>query len=133
MSDETDIIALVHSYAYLLDAGDIDGVVALFAHATWHSDMNDVVRRGSTEVRPVYEQLMASGDGARTKHLLSNVTVTAPSETPEASSRCSWTVVQMDPTGRTRVTLTGQYLDRFVKVDGAWRFADRFIKTDPVA
>jgi hypothetical protein len=37
MSDSEAITALVHSYARLLDAGDIDGVVALFEHSTWRS------------------------------------------------------------------------------------------------
>ena len=30
VSDETAITALVHAYAFLVDAGDVDGVAALF-------------------------------------------------------------------------------------------------------
>ena len=61
VTDETAITALVHSYASLLDAGDVDAVAALFEHSTWRSAASDVVRHGSAEVRPVYEQLVASG------------------------------------------------------------------------
>ena len=37
MSDVEEISALVHSYARLLDSGDVDGVTALFEHSTWRS------------------------------------------------------------------------------------------------
>ena len=37
MGDRDEITALVYRYAELLDGGDIDGVVALFADATWRS------------------------------------------------------------------------------------------------
>jgi len=33
MSDHDEIIGLIHEYASLLDAGELDGVAALFAHA----------------------------------------------------------------------------------------------------
>ena len=37
MSDADEITALVHSYARLLDDGDVDAVAALFEHSTWRS------------------------------------------------------------------------------------------------
>ena len=37
MGDRDEITALVHRYAELLDGGDLDAVVALFAHTTWRS------------------------------------------------------------------------------------------------
>ncbi len=130
MSDEAAITALVHSYAFLVDDGDIDAVAALFEHATWRSDASDVIRRGAAEVRPVHEELQASGDGARTRHLLTNLTVLIEPGATSASSRCYWSVLQADPGNRISVVLSGQYVDRFAKVDGTWRFADRFISVD---
>lgn len=130
VSDETAITALVHAYAFLVDAGDVDGVVALFEHATWRSDASDVVRHGSAEVRPVYEQLVASGNGSRTKHLLTNLTVEVQPGATAASSRCYWSVLRSDTDNRLSITLSGQYIDRFAKVDGRWCFADRLITTD---
>jgi hypothetical protein len=48
-----------------------------------------------------------------------------------ASSHCYWTVLQnTEPGAAIDVTLSGQYTDRFEKVDGSWRFADRLITTD---
>ena len=46
MSDADEITALVHSYARLLDRGDVDGVAALFEHSTWRSLPNGSVLRG---------------------------------------------------------------------------------------
>ena len=37
MDDVTAITALIHEYAERIDAGDLDGVAALFEHATWGS------------------------------------------------------------------------------------------------
>jgi SnoaL-like domain len=133
MSDETEIAALVHSYAFLLDDGDVDGVVSLFEHATWRSDASDAIRRGPSEIRPVYEQLLASGEGARTRHLLTNVTISVQPEALHGTCRCYWTVLSTKPAQRIDTILSGQYLDEFVKVDGAWRFASRYITTDLAA
>ena len=130
MSDRGEITALVHSYAYLLDEGEVDAVAALFEHATWRSDSRDAVLRGSAEVRPVYEAMGPSGDGLRSRHLLTNLTVDVDPGATTATSRCYWTVLRDDPGQGIRITLSGRYDDRFDKVDGRWRFADRLIRVD---
>lgn len=38
MSDLGEITALVHTYALLLDGGDMEAVTALFAHSAWRSE-----------------------------------------------------------------------------------------------
>ncbi len=131
MSDVAEITALIHSYGRLLDSGDIEGVVALFEHATWRGDPNGPVLSGSAEIRPVYEQLLAALGTLKTKHLLSNVSIEVAEGATTASSHCYWTVLQnTEPGISIDVTLSGQYTDRFEKVDGNWRFTDRLITTD---
>ena len=130
MSDESEIIALLHRYAFLLDDGDIDGVAALFEDATWHSDRSDAVRRGASEVRPVYEQLVTAAGTSRTRHLLTNLSVTVAPDGSSASARSYWTVLQADGGRPIAVSLSGQYLDHFTMVEGRWRFADRLVTTD---
>jgi ketosteroid isomerase-like protein len=129
MSDTDEITALVHSYALLLDGGDTEAVVALFEHSTLRSEPNGSVLRGSDEIRPVYQRLAADGT-APTKHLLTNLTVAVEAESSSATSHCYWTVLRQVPTGGIDVMLSGQYVDRFEKVDGSWRFADRLIIVD---
>jgi hypothetical protein len=131
MSDVTEITKLVNSYGLLLDQGDIDGVVALFQHATWRGDATGPVPRGSTAVRPIYEHLLASLGSLRTKHLLTNLSVEVDDSGTTASSHCYWTVLQnTEPGAAVDVRLSGQYTDRFEKLDGKWCFADRLITTD---
>ena len=130
VADKSAITALIHSYAFLVDDGDIDAVTALFEHATWRSDRQAAVRRGAAEVRPVYEQLLASNGAARTRHRLTDVAVTVDPGATTASSRCHWTVLRDGTDGSTDVVLSGQYVDRFARVGDGWRFADRLITTD---
>ena len=53
MDDREEITALVHRYADLLDGGDLDGVVELFAAATWRSAATGQVLRGPDAIRRV--------------------------------------------------------------------------------
>jgi len=138
MSDLGEITALVHSYALLLDQGNMDGVTALFAHSTWHSEPAEVVVSGSEQVlqgseavKPVYAGIKLYGGTPRTKHLITNLTVDVEPGASTASSQCYWTVIQgIVPGEPINVILSGQYIDEFHKVDGAWCFADRLIRVD---
>jgi 3-phenylpropionate/cinnamic acid dioxygenase small subunit len=130
MSDHEELTALVHSYARLLDEGDLDAVVALFDHSTWRSLPNGSLLRGSEEVKPVYVTLMAQSGKRRTKHLITNLTITVDPDATTASSHCHWTVLEGAPGGPIGPTLSGQYTDAFEKVRDGWRFTDRLITVD---
>ena len=130
MSDTDEITALVHAYARLLDDGDVDAVAALFEHSTWRSLPNGTTLRGSAEVRPVYEQLLAQDGPARTKHLLTNLSIAVEPGAATGSSHCYWTVLRSTPGEPIEITLSGQYTDTFEKIGHAWRFTDRLITVD---
>jgi ketosteroid isomerase-like protein len=129
-SDHQEITALVHSYARLLDAGDVDAVVALFEHSSWRSWPEGSTLHGSAEVRPVYEKLMARSDGRRTKHLITNLSIVVDPDGSSASSHSCWTVLGGTPGERIEIDLSGQYADTFEKVDAGWRLTDRLITVD---
>jgi hypothetical protein len=133
MSDEAAITTLVHSYARLLDGGEVDAVVALFEHSTWRSEPGGSVRHGPAEIRPVYEQLLGQDRTSRSKHLLTNLSIEVGSGADTARSHCYWTVLHSGDGGRVEVSLSGQYADTFEKVDGGWRFTDRLITVDLTA
>ncbi len=130
MSDVDAITTLVHSYARLLDGGDVDAVVALFEHSTWRSLPNGSTLRGTAEVRPVYESLMARDGAGRTKHLITNLCIGVEPGATTAWSHCCWTVLRSAPGAPVTVDLSGQYSDTFEKVDDRWRFTDRLITVD---
>jgi hypothetical protein len=125
MSDRDAILALIHEYGFRLDAGDLDGVAELFAHAELRSTRHDRVLRGAQEARTLYDPVIIYDDGTpRTMHQLTNVTITLDDRGDTASARCYFTVLQVTARG-LHPTLSGEYRDRFARVDGTWRFAER--------
>jgi len=132
VGDIEAITALVNSYADLLDAGDLDGVAALFDDATWRSGATGEVLRGATQVRRVYDRIVLYDDGTpRTRHLLTNLTVELDPGGATASGRCSFTVLQGIVSGQPiQVVVSGHYVDRYRKSDGRWQFADRLFVAD---
>src|SRR3954471_13525570 len=122
------IEALVYRYAELLDAGDLDGVAALFEHAAWKSARADV--QGTQAVRRMYDGVILYEDGTpRTKHVITNVVIDHQEGSTQASARSYFTVLQAND-GVLRPVIAGRYHDRFERVDGEWRFAERIIHPD---
>jgi 3-phenylpropionate/cinnamic acid dioxygenase small subunit len=123
MTDSEAISALLHEYAYRLDAGDLDGVAAMFHDAELRSTTHDRVRRGTAEAREIYNAVELGPDGTPgTMHQISNVAVRVDGDT--ATARCYFTVLQVTAQGLHPI-LAGEYHDRFRRVDGKWQFAER--------
>jgi ketosteroid isomerase-like protein len=118
-----EITALIHEYAFRLDAGDLDGVAALFEHGELGSTRHAGRLRGSAEARTNYNNVILYGDGTpRTQHQITNVTVKVDGTT--AAARSSFTVLQIIKKSFQPI-VAGNYLDRFEQVDGIWRFSER--------
>ena len=47
-----------------------------------------------------------------------------------ATSRCYYTVLQQTDVLALQPIIAGRYHDRFERIDGGWRFADRLIFSD---
>jgi len=123
MSDRDQIVALIHEYATLLDAGDLDGVAALFEHAELGSTRHPRRLRGTAAARTNYDNVIIYDDGTpRTLHQITNVTVWIDGAT--ATARSCFTVLQVTGQGLHPI-LAGDYHDRFEHVDDGWRFTER--------
>jgi 3-phenylpropionate/cinnamic acid dioxygenase small subunit len=123
MSDHDEITALIYEYAYRLDAGDLDGVAALFEHAELGSTRHDRRQRGAAEARTIYEGVIIHDDGTpRTQHQITNVTVKV--DGAHAGARSCFTVLQVTGQGLHPI-LAGEYHDGFERVDAEWRFTER--------
>jgi 3-phenylpropionate/cinnamic acid dioxygenase small subunit len=131
-ADEEEIRGLVAAYAERLDAGDLDGVAQLFAHGVFRSPQTGKVLTGVDEVRSLYESVIIYDDGTpRTRHVLGNILVEVASpDATTAGARCTFTVFQAEPGRRLRAVLAGRYHDRFERVAGEWRFAERTVLPD---
>jgi uncharacterized protein (TIGR02246 family) len=128
-SDDLDAIrALIHEYAERIDTGDLDGLAALFADATWGSSGRGAPLRGAEQVRHGYDGVILYDGTPSTKHVISNVTIEVTGDA--ATARSYFTVLQARPDFPLQPIIAGRYHDRFERVDGRWRFADRQIIPD---
>jgi 3-phenylpropionate/cinnamic acid dioxygenase small subunit len=123
--------ALVGAYAERLDAGDLDGVAALFEHGTFRSARGGEPLVGRDAVRRQYEPVILYEDGTpRTKHVLGNIEVLVDHGAGAATARCTFTVLQAVDEARLGPVLVGRYHDRFERVAGEWRFTERTVHPD---
>jgi len=132
MTDVDAIVALVHDYATRIDGGDLEGVARLFAHGTFRSTRGPV-RRGAADLLAVLRRVVILHDGIpRTKHVVTNLCVDVDASAGTATARSYFSVLQATATLPLQIVVAGRYEDRFARVDGAWRFADRVVHLDLV-
>jgi uncharacterized protein (TIGR02246 family) len=130
-TDDVEAIrSLIHAYAELIDDGDLDAVAALFTHGTWRSPGRGTPLRGAEQVRRAYDGVILYDGIPCTKHVISNVTIEVSGDGTAATARSYFTVLQARPEFPLQPVIAGRYHDRFERVDGRWRFADREIIPD---
>jgi hypothetical protein len=130
-ADFEEICGLIFAYVECLDAGDFDGVAALFERATFRSSGRPQPLSGRDEVRAVYDAVILYDGSPGTKHVISNVIVEGDGPAA-ANSRCYFTVLQGGAGRSLQPILAGRYHDRFDRVSGRWSFSDRLILPDLV-
>jgi hypothetical protein len=126
--DAEAIRALVAAYGERLDAGDLDGVAALFRNARWCSGTRTLT--GVDAIRRVYDDVVLYDGVPCTRHVMGDVVVAVDGAT--ATSRCSFTVFQARPDFPLQAVLVGRYHDSFACVDGEWEFRERVVRPDLV-
>ena len=124
------IQGLLMTYAEWIDAGRLEEAAALFTHATYRLERDDgslsATYEGREQVHGFFAGTRLHADGTpRTKHLVTNVHIELDGD--RASSRCYGTVLQQTDELPLQPIASGRYLDRFERVDGRWRFADRLV------
>jgi ketosteroid isomerase-like protein len=132
MTSAAEVVrALVVAYAERLDAGDLDGVAALFEHAVVRAARTGTELVGRDAVRGMYDPVIRYDDGTpHTQHVLANLEVRVDEAAGTATSHCVFTVWQATRADGLRPVLTGRYEDRFAGVGTDWRFTERIIHAD---
>jgi 3-phenylpropionate/cinnamic acid dioxygenase small subunit len=127
--DRGAIEGLLADYADHIDDGNFDAVGQLFAEGVICDAEGTPLAAGATAVTDLYEATTRRyPDGTpRTHHVTSNVAIAITGDSAQCRSR--FTVFQAADGGDLRPVITGRYRDRFVLVDGRWRFAER--RMDP--
>ncbi len=130
--DYEQIRALIHEYCFRIDAGDLDGLAALFDRAELGSSVRPERMRGSEQVRHYYDGVILHEDGTpQTMHCITNVTITMAADEQSATARSYFTVLQSRPDLALQPIIAGQYRDRFAR-DGGWHFTERIIHPDRI-
>jgi 3-phenylpropionate/cinnamic acid dioxygenase small subunit len=126
MSPETHITNLLYRYAELMDAGDLEGVAALFEHADVTLGAGQVVHGSAPMLANwrAFVRIYPCGT-PRTRHVITNPIVEVDEAAGTATCRSAYTVFQQTDVLPLQAICAGRYHDRFVRADGAWRFAAR--------
>ena len=125
------IQTLLVTYAEHVDAGRLADAAALFDGAVYRvvrDDQPDPVHaQGAAEVERFFAITRLYADGTpRTKHVITNVDIRLAGDT--ATSRCTVTVFQQTEVLPLQPIASGQYLDRFERAAGGWRFVERQLR-----
>ena len=114
-----------------MDAGRLADAAALFEHASYRvvreGQDDPVSAQGAAAVERFFAITRLYPDGTpRTKHVITNVDIRLDGDV--ATSRCTVTVFQQTDVLPLQPIASGQYVDRFERVDGTWRFAERQLR-----
>ena len=117
------------------DRGDFDGVGALFAHGTVRvKDMDgswtgsDAVATQFAHATKVYP--VGGGTSALTHHLSTNLVIDVDEAAGTATARSYYSMLQATDDLPLQIIDAGFNTDRFERVDGEWRWIDRYITVE---
>lgn len=130
MTDERTIENLMSRYAFLVDDGDFEGLGQLLDHCAFTLGAGPAVHGGAAVVALARGVLQVHSDGTpRTRHVNSNLLIEVDADVGTATARAYYTVFQAADGFPLQPIACGDYLDRFERREGAWRFAARSVQT----
>jgi hypothetical protein len=126
-AEQAEIHQLFARYAWTLDTGDVDGVLATF---TEEAVIEDPYGRfegpGPGGLRLFFDRIVARPDFAGRQHWVDQVVLTR--EGADAAGAQSYVMVPaMYPTGAVNTHLVAFYRDRLVRRGGRWLFLERVV------
>ena len=135
MSDAHEQIRnLLGLYCERMDAGDLPGLAALFAHARLTDEQGAVFATGSDEVLAMWQRQTILYDGSpRTRHVTANPVIDVNIDAGTARARSTYVVFQSTDTLPLQPIVTGRYVDDFERTDdGGWQWTQRAYAVDHV-
>ncbi|MEY2571179.1 MAG: hypothetical protein QOE63_1529 [Acidimicrobiaceae bacterium] len=125
---------LLYRYCELMDAGDFEGMAALFAQATLTEEHGHVVAEGYDGAHRLWAGGTQTYDGSpRTRHITANSIIEVADDGNRATARSSYVVFQATDALALQPIITGRYRDAFALADdGAWHFTERCFYVDHV-
>src|SRR4051794_35528959 len=129
--DYRQIERLVFSYPYHLDEGRFDRLGELFADADLFIGDELAAHHDPAAVGDLWRRFVRLHPNGtpRTRHIASNLII--DDDGPGRARAHSYIlVVQQTSAARLAPIIAGDYLDRFAKAGGVWRFTERRIGND---
>ena len=136
MDSARDIENLLYTYAERIDAGDLDGVAALFAHGRICGQENgppETVFEGRDAVRALYAMSTRIHDDTgtpRTHHVTTNARIEVDEESGTATCSSYYAVTQATDELPLQLIITGRYRDTFHRLEDGWWFDSRTMFVD---
>lgn len=133
MDDSRLIENLIYTYAERIDAGDLEGVAALFGKGRIISPEHGATFNGYDEVLALYQascRIHEPQGTPLTRHLTSNVIIEVADSGAEAVARSCYTVFQATESLPLQAIISGRYRDSFSKDADGWHFSSREMYVD---
>lgn len=131
MDATREIENLIYQYAERIDAGDLEGVAALFRHGSITAPAEQSRRSGYDQVLDMYRnfcRIYPETGTPRTRHVTTNVFIEVNQET--AIARGTFTVFQATESLPLQPIIVGRYNDQFGLIDEQWHFTERAMYVD---
>lgn len=129
--DYRQIERLVYLYPYHLDEARFDRLGQLFAEADLYIGGELAAHHDPAAVADLWHRFVRLHPNGtpRTRHIATNLLI--EDDGPGRARAHSYIlVVQHTSAAPLAPIIAGDYLDRFAKVDGAWRFTERRVGND---
>ena len=131
LASHREIEQQIYRMGYLLEDGNFEAVGALLKHATLGADkIGRKAFLGEDEIREQYQRtnVVYPEGGRRTKEIYTSVLIDIDLDTDSARSVTSYTAAFQPPKGSFELLVAGRYEDEWTRVEGEWRWTDRFIR-----
>jgi SnoaL-like domain len=123
-----EVRRLILAYPWLIDRGDIEGVVSLLEGVklcTTEDAEEDVVALSADDVRRLYSGVILYDGLPHTKHVITNIDIWFSDDRSTADSRSHYVVLQGLADFPLQIVITGRYEDTFEFDGQAWRLRIR--------
>jgi hypothetical protein len=115
---------LLGTYCEVMDAGDFEGLGALFARGRITDPKGRTIAAGQEAVTELWTAMVRVYDGSpRTRHLVTGPIIEV--EGDRATCRSTFAVLQIFVDGSLNPVAAGRYRDAFSGTDGDWHFTER--------
>lgn len=130
LASQRAIERMIYQVGYALEAGDFARVAEIMGEATLGADMiGRRVYQGAEEIQAQYTRtnIVYPDRGRASKEIYTSVVVDVDVDQGTATSVTSYTVAHQPPDEPFALLVAGKYEDEWRRVDGTWRWVDRFI------